>query len=108
MNPPPELQSLRTPADETGASADHPETAPPSGAGTADTVVGIFRDQLAIEIPAHDTDLIDSGLLDSLAMVSLIVQIEAEFGFAVAIDELDIEDFRSAGKIAAYIDRQIA
>ena len=66
-------------------------------------ILEIFTSQLAIDVPDIDTDLIDSGLLDSLAMVTLIAQLETDFSFTVAFDQLDIEDFRSVRKIAAYV-----
>ena len=58
-------------------------------------VIQIFTNQLAIAVPDADTDLIDGGLLDSLAMVSLIAQLEIDFGFTVNFEQLDLEDFRN-------------
>jgi D-alanine--poly(phosphoribitol) ligase subunit 2 len=58
---------------------------------------------LLIEVPSPDTDLIDSGLIDSLALVTLITEIEAEFGLQLPLDEFEIERFRSVDQIAAYV-----
>ena len=69
------------------------------------TICRLFADHLAIEVPSTETDLIEIGLLDSLAMVDLLVQLEREFGFTVVMDELDVEDFRSVERIAAYVAR---
>ena len=60
------------------------------------------RGHLHIEIPSN-TDLIDSGLLDSLMLVNLLLQLEQTFGITVVMDELDLEDFRSVETIAAYV-----
>jgi acyl carrier protein len=66
-------------------------------------VGGILRDSLSIEVPAADTDLIDGGLLDSLALVSLIAEIEADFGIELPLDDFDVERFRSVRRIAEFV-----
>ena len=65
----------------------------------------IFADQLIIEVPDLETDLIEVGLLDSLTMVDLLVHLEREFGFTVVMDELEVDDFRSVERIAGYVTR---
>lgn len=70
---------------------------------TVKRVSVLIRDELAVEVPAPDTDLIDAGLIDSLALVTLITEIEAEFGIELPLDDFDIEKFRSAEQIAAYV-----
>jgi acyl carrier protein len=62
---------------------------------------------LQVEVPAPDTDLIDSGLIDSLALITLITEIEAEFGLQLPLDEFDIDRFRSAEQIAAYVSASL-
>lgn len=54
-----------------------------------------------------DVDLLDSGILDSLGFVSLIVQLEQSF--SMRIDDLDthaIEKFRSINSIADFIQHR--
>jgi acyl carrier protein len=63
----------------------------------------VLRDALQIEVPAYDTDLIDGGLLDSLALVSLIGEIELDFSFQLPLDEVDVESFRSIERIAELV-----
>lgn len=72
------------------------------------SVTRLFSDCLNIDIPAPDSDLMDGGLLDSLLLVNLIVQLEREFGVSVSIDDLDLnlENFRTVSQIAAYIERR--
>ncbi len=53
-----------------------------------------------------DTDLLDSGLVDSLALVELLYQIEQEFGIAIPLDETDIERFRSIRTLGDLIAEQ--
>lgn len=71
------------------------------------SITRIFTNQLAIAIPDASTDLIDGGLLDSLAMVSLIAQLEVDFGFTVDFEQLDLEDFRNVSRIAEFVQRNI-
>jgi acyl carrier protein len=63
----------------------------------------LFRDVLNVEVPTIDTDVIETGLLDSLALVELLAAIEEEFQIELPLDGLDVESFRSIETIAAYV-----
>ena len=65
----------------------------------------LFAEELNIEVPSDETDLIDGGFLDSLALVELLVEIEQRFGVRVPLDDLDIDDFRSVARISQVIER---
>jgi acyl carrier protein len=71
----------------------------------ADSLERIFREILSVEIPFVDAELIDSGVLDSLALVELISAIEEEFAIQVPLDGFEIEYFRTAKKIALFVQR---
>ena len=86
--------------EDFGSNGSAPETTE-----LTDTIVGIFSEHLAIDVPDETTDLIDEGLLDSLAVVELLLQLEGNFGFTVAMEELDIDDLRTVQRIAAYVSR---
>jgi acyl carrier protein len=64
---------------------------------------GIFVDTLNIEVPSDDTDLIDAGYIDSLALVELLFAIEREFSVSVPLDELEIDDFRNVRSISELV-----
>ena len=64
----------------------------------------LVRRVLAVDPPAADTDLIESGLLDSLALVELIFALEQEFGLTLPLDSLELDAFRSAETIAAFVE----
>jgi D-alanine--poly(phosphoribitol) ligase subunit 2 len=66
-------------------------------------IAALIGSTLLIEVPGPDVDLIETGLIDSLALVTLITEIEAEFGIELPLDEFDIERFHSAEQIAAYV-----
>ena len=65
----------------------------------------LVSDVLAVEVPSDDTDLIGSGLIDSLALITMITEIEHEFGLELALDDLDVAQFRSVRTIADYLSR---
>ena len=71
-------------------------------------ISGVIRDALGVEVPAPDTDLIDTGLLDSLAIVSLITEIEQEFGFQLPLDDFEVDAFRTVDRIADFVARSEA
>jgi D-alanine--poly(phosphoribitol) ligase subunit 2 len=82
-------------------------------AALVNQVVELIQDVLAVEVPAPDTDLVEEGLIDSLALVSLITEVELEFGIRLPIDEFDLNRFRSAEQIATVVaelapDRRVA
>lgn len=76
-------------------------------AATRPRVKEVLRNHLALEIEDPDLDLIDTGLIDSLTLVRLISRIEREFGFAVNLETLDIDDFRSVSSLTAYVASQL-
>jgi acyl carrier protein len=63
---------------------------------------------LGVEVPSHSTDLMESGLLDSLALVSLLAEIERAFGFELPLDTLEVDDFRTVESAAAYVEKAFA
>lgn len=64
----------------------------------------VLRPILNEELPSNDTDLIESGLLDSLALVSLIMELESSFALNIDFDDLELESFRSIDSMAVYIN----
>jgi acyl carrier protein len=71
-----------------------------AGATTVDRVRLLIRDVLSVDAPDGDSDLIDSGLLDSLALVSLIAELEHEFKLELSLEDLDVDRFRSVERIS--------
>lgn len=69
-----------------------------------DRVQRLFVETLNTSAPSADADLIDSGLLDSLALVELLFALEREFGVTIPLEELDIDTFRSVRSIADLVE----
>jgi acyl carrier protein len=66
-------------------------------------LTSLFLEQLNVEVPGPDTDLIETGLLDSMKLVELLVQIEQQFGLRIELEQIEIEDLRSVTGIARMI-----
>lgn len=80
---------------------------------TVDTRIRVFigeqivQDVAPDEIP-HDYDLVENGILDSLALVRLIAWIGETFG--IPVDDLDLapDDFRTMAAIRDFVERHEA
>jgi acyl carrier protein len=68
----------------------------------------LFREELFIDVPSADTDLIDSGLIDSLQLVRLLVHVERDLGYRIPLGEIEVEDLRSLARIARVISTRRA
>jgi len=66
----------------------------------------IFRDILKISVPTPETDLLATGMLDSVGFVNLILYLEERFGIHVAMETLGPDDLRSITSIAAFVEAQ--
>jgi acyl carrier protein len=74
-----------------------------SQAEVSERVQRIFVDALNIQVPSEDTDLIESGYIDSLALVELLLAIEREFSVTIPLDELEIDSFRNVRRISELV-----
>jgi acyl carrier protein len=70
----------------------------------SDRVERIFRDSLAIEVPSPTTDVIANGLLDSLALVMLLFEVEQAFDIEIPLDGFELESLRTIERIAAFAE----
>ena len=68
----------------------------------------LFLESLHVEAPSPDTDLFETGILDSLQLVELLVQIERCFGLKIGIEDIDLDDLRTLAGIAALIAARTA
>ena len=66
----------------------------------------IFRDMLKISVPTPETDILATGILDSVGFVNLILHLEERFGFHIAMETLEPDNLRSISTIAAFVSAQ--
>jgi methoxymalonate biosynthesis acyl carrier protein len=63
----------------------------------------LFAEKLNVTVPSVETDLIETGLVDSLTFVEFLAQLEAGFGVQVSLEDLEIDRFRTISSIARFI-----
>ena len=71
--------------------------------GVHQQLTELFANKLSLEVSSVDTDLVGSGLLDSLALVELLAHLEETFGVSISTDDLELENFRSIDSIAGFV-----
>lgn len=69
-------------------------------------VLEVFRDALGIDVPSPETDVIATGLLDSLALVTLVFELEQRYSISIPFESLEVEDFRSVDSIARLLEER--
>ena len=62
--------------------------------------------KMGLEVPSSEADLVASGLLDSLAMVDLLVHLEQRYDTRISLEDLDLDNFRSIGRISQYLSNR--
>ena len=74
---------------------------------TAITIIerlgAVFTESFHIEVPSPDTDLLETGILDSFQFVELLLQLEQNFNLRIKIDDIDLEDLRTLARIARLV-----
>jgi methoxymalonate biosynthesis acyl carrier protein len=66
-------------------------------------IAAFFSGRLNLTVPSDTQDLFETGVLDSLAFVDLIMYLEQEFDIRISTDELEPDNFRSVAKIASFV-----
>ena len=71
-------------------------------------IADLLLSKLHLHVPSTSTDLIESGMMDSLTFVDLLTHLEREFDITIYPDELETDSFRSIDKIVEFVNtRQI-
>ena len=76
--------------------------------GLQGRIAGLLLDRLHLDVPSAETDLIDTGALDSMLFVELLAQLEAEFGLVIDLDDIEVSAFRSIRSIAEFVRERTA
>jgi acyl carrier protein len=63
----------------------------------------LFSEVMQLEVPSVETDLFDTGILDSQKFVELLLHIEQSFHMQINIEDFKIENFRCIKQIASLI-----
>ena len=63
----------------------------------------LFVESFHVEVPSSDTDLLETGILDSFQFVELLLELEQRFGFKIKIESIDLDDLRTLSRIARLV-----
>jgi len=67
---------------------------------TAEVIIDILENNLFLLVEDADQDLVESGQLDSLVFVELLLAVEQATGQQLAPKDLDLDDLRTPERIA--------
>ncbi len=77
--------------------------------GTLQKRIGtMIRDSTNVDGLSVDTDLFETGVLDSLAFVELLMHLERAFGIRISIEEVEIDRFCSIARIAEFVTARMS
>ncbi len=83
-------------------------TGRPSPAELEPRVLAILTGELGLDVPSAETDLMKSGTIDSMALVELLLHLEASFAIRIELEKVDLNELRSAASISVFVSRAIA
>ena len=63
----------------------------------------LMLEHLHVDVPSPDVDLLESGVLDSLQLVDLLLLIEQHFGQRIPIETIELDDLRSLERLARLL-----
>lgn len=63
----------------------------------------LFAEKLNVEVPSVDSDLLQTGILDSMSLVELFLILEREYRVKISMEDLEIENFKTISKIARFV-----
>jgi acyl carrier protein len=66
-------------------------------------LAAVFADVTGSTAPPPDADLLEAGVLDSLALVELLFAIEQELGILIPAEKLEVERFRTLARLAELL-----
>jgi acyl carrier protein len=65
----------------------------------------VFEETFDVSAPSPRIDLIEAALLDSLGLVTFLLEIELRFETEIPLESLDLDDFRTIENIAQLVAR---
>ncbi|HET6711043.1 acyl carrier protein [Amycolatopsis sp.] len=69
-------------------------------------LTGFFATATAGNTPGPDEDYFALGLVNSLLALELVAHIERRYGIEVAVEDLDLDNFRTMNRVTAFVLRK--
>jgi methoxymalonate biosynthesis acyl carrier protein len=79
----------------------------PERASLEARLAALFERELKLVVPSFDADLFETGSLDSLVFVDLLLALENEFGLKISLEDLELDNFRSIARLAKFIASRV-
>ncbi len=76
------------------------------GASISDRIRGFIRESFFVEAVSDDESFLQSGIIDSTAMLELVGFLEQEFDIEILDEELVPENLDSLSRAAAFVLRK--
>jgi acyl carrier protein len=70
-------------------------------------IASLLLNNMNVEASSVHEDLIETGLLDSLKIVELLVELEQHFGMTIRFADVQIDHFRSVANMATFVNNYI-
>jgi acyl carrier protein len=67
-----------------------------------------FAEATAGNTPGPDEDYFALGLVNSLLALELVSYVEQQYGIAVEVEDLDLDNFRTMNRIASFVRKKQA
>jgi acyl carrier protein len=71
--------------------------------GLVREIQALLLEKLSIGVESPETDLLETGILDSAAQVQLLLHLEKHFGLRLPMENLEIDSFLSVASIAELV-----
>ena len=71
--------------------------------GLREQIASLLAGALNLDVPSVETDLFETGVLDSLAFVELLLALEQHFVVSTSLEDLEVDNFRSIARIADFV-----
>jgi acyl carrier protein len=66
-------------------------------------IQALLLDKLSIRVESAEMDLLETGVLDSVAQVQLLLHLERHFGLRLPMEALEVDSFLSVANIAELV-----
>ena len=71
-----------------------------------DQITELLLEKVHVEVPSVDTDLMEAGILDSVTLVEVILNLEETFGTKINLEDVELDQFRSVARIAELVENR--
>jgi acyl carrier protein len=69
-------------------------------------IQALLLEKLLLEVQSPDENLLETGSLDSVTLVQLLLDLEERFNVRLTLSELDLEDFSTVRGLARLVAAQ--